>query len=46
MVLVGVDDVNDTITVEDPYGASNKTFDRSLFESKYALLGQMAIEIH
>lgn len=45
MVLCGVDDANNTITVEDPYGASYKTFDRSLFESKYALLNQMAIEI-
>ncbi len=45
MVLCGVDDENNTITVEDPYGATNKTFDRSLFESKYKLLNQMAIEV-
>lgn len=45
MVLCGVDDINNTITVEDPYGATNKTFDRSLFESKYKLLNSMAIEV-
>ncbi len=45
LVLDGIDDENDTITIMDPYGAVNKTFDRQLFESKYALLGQMAIEV-
>lgn len=45
MVLCGIDLENDTIIVEDPYGAEYKSFDRSLFESKYKLLNQMAIEV-
>lgn len=45
LVLCGVDDEEDTITIMDPYHAVYKTFDRQLFESKYALLGQMAIEV-
>ena len=41
MVLTGYDANN--VYIADPYGASNKTFSRSTFNSRYKLLGQQAI---
>lgn len=45
MILCGVNDEQGTVTVMDPYGATFKTFYKSDFESKYDLLGKMAITI-